>query len=223
MQNRPLALSLLLAPVAALANPPDDVGAIAQCAQAAQRYLALTQDKPPANPGQRNARKLVQSPGFAQGCATQITAPQRACMIAAPSAKAWSDCLKPPKPDEVDPASDVLCTRPAGPRGPVVVTQAEYDGRRGAKAIRFSQLNPSEPLEVCGADASYTRLQALTCDDGSKPFASGMAVGSARVGNIGAGGRCKTMIDHYKVRCPEKLYDVHVDMYWCRPNMWPHY
>lgn len=215
-------LFVVLSPMAAMARLPPNPQALKECAQAGRQFVEMTNGEADMSPGVKNVRRLAQSERFAKDCAKEVSPEVRTCLISAKTPRAWTACLKAKKPVETDPPKAGLCTRPAGKYGPVIVTQAEYESRRGTPETRFSQLTQT-PIEVCGVPASQARLRALTCDDGSTPFASNVDVAKARVGNIGQGGRCKAMIDHYQVKCPEKTYDAYVDMYWCRPGLWPHY
>jgi hypothetical protein len=65
---------------------------------------------------------------------------------------------------------------------------------------------------------SYALIQRLECDDGSHPFSSLGQAQSARVGNVGPTGRCGAIVDQYEVRCPEKTYEIFIDMYHCGPG-----
>ena len=71
------------------------------------------------------------------------------------------------------------------------------------------------PLEVCGFDAEMKLVESLTCGDDTRPVAGGMAVEKARVGDVGTGGRCNSVIDLYRITCPDRAYDVYVDAYVC--------
>lgn len=51
-----------------------------------------------------------------------------------------------------------------------------------------------------------------SCAGGEQPKQLG------RAGSTGAGGRCGSIIDKYALECPEKTYDVFVDIYMCGPN-----
>ncbi len=104
------------------------------------------------------------------------------------------------------------CERPEGLFGPVVRDDALH-----AEASRFSQLGTttSTPVEACGIEGQLQALLRMTCDDGSSPFSSAAQAHDARSGNLGAGGRCGSIIDLYQVPCPEATYPVHIDMYVC--------
>jgi hypothetical protein len=82
---------------------------------------------------------------------------------------------------------------------------------------KFSQVLSSkhEPVELCGVSTENFWLSTLLCDDGSRPLSNRSAAEQARLGNIGNGGRCGSIVDHYQVRCPEKPYDVFIDGFVC--------
>jgi hypothetical protein len=78
--------------------------------------------------------------------------------------------------------------------------------------------SPAVPIEVCGVTGQTSWLVALECDDGSRPFASLQQAHAARLGNVGPGGRCGMIVDHYQVPCPSGVVDVYMDMYHCTPT-----
>ncbi|MBN2342444.1 MAG: hypothetical protein JXX29_20175 [Deltaproteobacteria bacterium] len=87
----------------------------------------------------------------------------------------------------------------------------------GGTALRYSDVPTSKavPAERCGAHDSYEYLTMLTCDNGSRPFSHLEQAQAARVGSMGSGGSCGFIVDLYQVRCPEKSYEVYIDMYHC--------
>jgi hypothetical protein len=99
----------------------------------------------------------------------------------------------------------------------VGVPAAEWAQRKGAGAKHVSEASSSKehPVEVCGIASELTWLTAVTCDDGSRPFANASEAHAARTSNVGAGGRCGSIIDLYDVRCPEGSYEVFLDAYVC--------
>jgi phage-related baseplate assembly protein len=102
--------------------------------------------------------------------------------------------------------------------GPSMVPREVYASRTGVMARKFSELATSKgkPLEECGLRTVLKRLVMLTCDDGSNPFAGDLrAAHASRSGSIGPGGRCDNIIDAYTVKCPERTYEVHADLYFC--------
>jgi hypothetical protein len=98
----------------------------------------------------------------------------------------------------------------------VGLPRAEYEKRNGAGVTKFSQAKSTKdlPVEVCTIPAEAEWLASLRCDDGTQPIDSSSAE-MARVGNVGKGGRCGSIIDLYRVKCPEKSYDIYVDGYVC--------
>ena len=110
------------------------------------------------------------------------------------------------------------CNSGEGPMDPNIMSDAAWAQRPIARASRFSDLSTSKerPAKTCGAGDSYSALAQLTCDDGSHPFATAIDAGDARVGNVGPGGQCGSIIDLYEVDCNEGKHEVFVDMYWCR-------
>jgi hypothetical protein len=100
---------------------------------------------------------------------------------------------------------------------PAGVTAAEVAASYGAKDRTFAD-SPStkgQPIEVCGMPAQLDYLTRVTCADGSHPFANRDAAAEARIENVGAGGRCGRIVDHYAVPCPERTYDVFIEPYRC--------
>ncbi len=126
------------------------------------------------------------------------------------------------EPERAEEPSEITCTKPEQ-FGPVIVTEDQYARRRGARAARFSDepTTLQQPIEECAVIGSLRRLLSLVCDDGSNPFRAPEAAHGSRAGNLGPGGRCGSVVDLYKVPCPEKTYDVHIDMYVCRDGQWP--
>jgi hypothetical protein len=118
-----------------------------------------------------------------------------------------------PPPAEL---AKIKCER-ANDFSPVVLDAASYPNRRGATASRFSEVptTKEEPLEACGVKGSLEALLRLRCDDGSNPFPSREAAHGSRSGNVGAGGRCGSIVDLYQVPCREQTYKVFIDMYMC--------
>jgi hypothetical protein len=55
-------------------------------------------------------------------------------------------------------------------------------------------------------------------DERGDPGGRRSELAGSRVGNTGTGGRCGTIIDLYAVPCPDKQYEVYMDMYHCLPG-----
>jgi hypothetical protein len=93
----------------------------------------------------------------------------------------------------------------------------EWQRRKGADVTKFSQASSTKdaPIEVCGIPAENEWLAATACDDGSTPIHDHHEAEVARVGNVGRGGRCGSIVDLYRVKCPEATYDIYLDGYVC--------
>ena len=130
------------------------------------------------------------------------------------SAAAPTETAAPP----VDPKA--VCANRPDDYGPIVLTEQAAAARHGVGATAFAAAPSSkdQPIEVCGVAASQDWLVATTCADGSHAFATPMAAAQSRAGNVGGGGRCGSIVDHYVAKCPEATYDVYVDMYMCGPT-----
>ncbi|MBX3251246.1 MAG: hypothetical protein KF901_28975 [Myxococcales bacterium] len=100
----------------------------------------------------------------------------------------------------------------------VVVSREHYATRTGHGRTRFSELMTShaKPLEECGLEAVLLTLARLKCEDGSNPYGGDLRTAHrSRRGNVGPGGRCESIIDLYAAPCPEGVYEVYADMYFC--------
>lgn len=93
------------------------------------------------------------------------------------------------------------------------VPRTDWDHRNGLGVTRFSQAHSSRdaPIEVCTTRAEHDWLTALRCDDDSRPISGRDAAQMARLGEVGHVGRCRSLIELYRVRCPEATYDLYVD------------
>lgn len=100
---------------------------------------------------------------------------------------------------------------------PVGLSAEAYARRHGAGVTRYRDhaSTKDQPVEVCGMPAQIEWLMAATCDDGSRPFANGQQAHASRVGNVGSGGQCGSIIDLYEVPCPEGTYAIYIDAYVC--------
>jgi hypothetical protein len=136
------------------------------------------------------------------------------CLLDQPSCDEVASCmaaLSPPAEHTFRACADHDVDAPVG------LPAAAWAQRKGVGARHFSEAPSTKaaPIEVCGIDAQLTWLMAVTCDDGSRPFANGSAAHAARHGNVGPGGRCGAIVDLYEVPCPEASYDVFMDAYVC--------
>lgn len=89
---------------------------------------------------------------------------------------------------------------------------------QGVTGLSAAPTTRDRPIEVCGVEAQHQWLIAARCDDGSQPITDRELAAKARSGSVGPGGRCKSTIDRYIVSCPEKTYDVFMDLYMCGPG-----
>lgn len=103
---------------------------------------------------------------------------------------------------------------------PVAMPASEWTTRKAAVVKRFSEATSTkeEPIEVCGIwedEGQLDWLMTMTCDDGSHPFTGIHQAHASRIGNVGAGGRCASIIDLYEVPCPEGTHKIFIDAYVC--------
>lgn len=113
-----------------------------------------------------------------------------------------------------------VCSQRADQFGAVTLTAEQATGRYGHGSLRFDQVITSKEraVEVCGPAGELDWLFASSCADGSHPFADRASAHAARKGSVGGGGRCGSIIDDYSVPCPEKTYEIFMDMYMCGPG-----
>lgn len=107
-----------------------------------------------------------------------------------------------------------VCSQRADEFGPVALRAEQVALRRGtgAKTVADVATSKSAPIEVCMPAGEREWLASVTCSDGSKPTAA------QRSGSVGPGGTCGSVIDLYSVTCPDKAYEVFMDMYMCPPG-----
>lgn len=104
------------------------------------------------------------------------------------------------------------------------LTAERAAARRGAKDTHFADTASSaaEPIEVCGVKGELGWLTRMQCADGSRPFGDDVdRAHDARKGSMmgtGTGPCGAAPLDHYTVQCPEKSYEVYMDMYMCGPG-----
>lgn len=166
---------------------------------------------------------LVLLPALALGCqpsADVTTTPEEP--TATPGAEPSPSGAPTPAPEAApgEDLADLTCERPED-FGPIRTSQAHYDARYAGSAGTFSEVQSTaaQPAEVCGIAAGVELMLGLTCDDGSNPFDSFQEAHGSRVGNVGPGGRCGSIVDHYQAACPEATYDVFIDSYFCADGM----
>ena len=104
--------------------------------------------------------------------------------------------------------------------GPLVWPAGMADTRwaKNETDVASVQSSAARPVEVCGILGQITWLMSAVCPDGKNPYPDGKAAHMSRAGNVGSGGRCGTIIDLYVVPCPDKQYEVYMDMYQCMPG-----
>lgn len=119
--------------------------------------------------------------------------------------------------------SGMSCRR--RPDGSFDLTAEDMLARRGLGDRVFGE-TPStvqSPIQVCGLRGQLEWLTRLTCADGSRPWGKDFQKAhNARTGSTMGYPRCPgdigNMVDHYKAPCPEKQYDVYIDLYECGPG-----
>lgn len=130
-------------------------------------------------------------------------------------------CIKTPDPEPTpeaqaspDHVEDCAHHRPNAMVG---IAHDDWLKRYGVGESKLSLLPTTvdHPLETCGFPAEADLLKSLRCDDGSAPVPDALTAERVRVGDAGKGGRCHSIIDHYRLPCPDKPYDVFVDAYLC--------
>jgi hypothetical protein len=126
-------------------------------------------------------------------------------------------CKKQPPAAAAAP-QPIACYRPAGMFGPVELFDSDVRYGEGEHALAELVTSAKQPVEVCAVSGQLDWLLAARCADGSAPFTEPSVAHSARVGNVGQGGRCDSVIDLYAVACPEGSYEVYMDLYMCRPG-----
>ena len=129
-----------------------------------------------------------------------------------------NSCAVAPAAPWVDDAA--MCSNHPDELGPWNLTADQMGKRYGTGATALASISTSQqhPIEVCGVPAENAWLAAATCCDGSHPYKSPDDVEASRAGNTGEGGRCGGIIDLYKATCPEKTYEVYIDMNLCGPG-----
>lgn len=100
---------------------------------------------------------------------------------------------------------------------PVGIPADQWAKRNGASAKKFGDVKSTKaaPVEMCGIPAENAWLGTLRCDDGSQPIKNVLDAENVRRGNVGAGGKCGSIIDRYQPKCGTKSYDIYIDAYVC--------
>ncbi len=131
-----------------------------------------------------------------------------------------TDTTTAPPSDQPSWTDTSVCSQRSDQFGPVTLDARQATGRYGHGATRYDQVITSKEraVEVCGPAGELDWLFASSCADGSHPFADRASAHAARRGSVGGGGRCGSIIDDYQVPCPEKTYEIFMDMYMCGPG-----
>jgi hypothetical protein len=114
-----------------------------------------------------------------------------------------------------------VCANHPDELGPYVLSADQVSHRVGQGQTALASMPAStkeHPIEVCGVGSENAWLAATTCANGKHAYAGPEDVEASRAGDLGPGGRCGAIIDLYKVACPEKTYEVYMDMYMCGPD-----
>lgn len=162
---------------------------------------------------------------FGLGCGPAAAGEEAEEPQPGPPAATAGEGTVPPAP-EGDEAADVSTPLPCPPTGvpdgfgPVAWPAASADERWAIHQTRVAKVRTSQarPVEVCGVRGQVDWLMRLTCPDGSHPFSDPETAHNSRAGNVGPGGRCGTIIDLYVVPCPDRDYEVFMDLYHCAPG-----
>jgi hypothetical protein len=99
----------------------------------------------------------------------------------------------------------------------VGVTAEEYAQHNGGNLYVFNTVVSSKaaPIGRCGIDDANRWLTTLSCKDGSRPIRNNGDAEMLRVGNVGEAGRCHSIVDLYRVTCPEGATEIYIDAYVC--------
>jgi hypothetical protein len=141
------------------------------------------------------------------------------CVAEAGSCRAFETCMKSfAEAAASQAASGRTCGEARFGQINLDADQAAKRYGQGVTKLSAAPTSMDQPIEVCGIGGEQRWLFASRCDDGSAPFTDPEKVGGARAGSMGSGGRCASTIDKYEVKCPEKTYEVFMDMYMCGPG-----
>ncbi|MBA3392497.1 MAG: hypothetical protein H0T89_07635 [Deltaproteobacteria bacterium] len=162
--------------------------------------------RPAGSDRERNAFRLVLAGlSLADSC-DEVDAAFRIAASAARGDRAITNCKKRPDGSYDLSSEDVLLRRGLGDRvfGDTISTV-------------------DSPIQVCGLMGEVKYLTRLTCADGSRPWPKDLdkahaARQAAETGTSRCGELFGKPVDRYKVPCPEKTYEVFIDMYECGPG-----
>ena len=109
---------------------------------------------------------------------------------------------------------DPFCANRPEKAGPFVLDAAFAAQRHGTGAKTYADVEPTkeQPIEVCGLEGARKWLEATKCPDGSDARQGG------RFDSIGIGGRCNTMIERFKVGCPDGTINIVMAVHFCGPG-----
>ncbi|MBA3503483.1 MAG: hypothetical protein M4D80_08520 [Myxococcota bacterium] len=143
------------------------------------------------------------------GCGGSTPPPQTP-----PPSNALPTGQQPPTQTTATGLTQDVCAQKKNDFGPVELREDQVALRRGTGVQRLSDLASTReaPIEVCNPAGQREWLTAVTCAGGEKP------TGAQRSGSVGPGGTCGSIVDLYMVGCPEKQYEVFMDMYMCPPG-----
>lgn len=121
-----------------------------------------------------------------------------------------------PVPDAapVAPKVDPFCANRPEKAGPFILdaTLAAQRKGTGAKTYADVEATKEQPVEVCGMEGARMWMEATKCPDGSTGRQGG------RFDSIGLGGRCNTMIERFKVGCPDGTINIVMAVHFCGPG-----
>jgi hypothetical protein len=143
------------------------------------------------------------------GCPKKSPDPDKPVVRIEPGSGSGSGSAEPAKP-----AVDPWCANRPEKAGPYVLDAALAAKRRGTGAKTYADADSAkdQPVEICGIQGARDWLDKTKCPDGT----DGEQLG--RFGAVGRGGRCQSIIDKYKVRCPDGTIDVYMDVFFCGPG-----
>ena len=151
-------------------------------------------------------------------------------LLAACPAKKSADAPKDPAPADagitdpvaappdaapvVPPPGNPFCANRPEKAGPFVLDATLAAQRRGTGAKTYADVDSSkaQPIEVCGMEGARIWLEKTRCPDGS------VGVQGGRFDSVGRGGRCDTMIERFKVGCPDGTLNIVFAVHFCGPG-----
>ncbi len=118
-----------------------------------------------------------------------------------------------PTPPGTTPGPAFCANRPEK-AGPFVLDATLAAQRRGTGAKTYADVDSTkaQPIEVCGMEGARIWLESTKCPDGSVGLQGG------RFDSVGRGGRCDTMIERFKVGCPDGTLNIVFAVHFCGPG-----